>query len=63
MTTRRPLGTGPEPATDDTRGLSPTAPAPRALLAAERLDGLDAAPPVLRPTGRRTLGTGTERHG
>ncbi|MFH9125722.1 hypothetical protein [Streptomyces globisporus] len=57
MTTRRPLGTGPVPADDD-QGTPPGAPVPRAVLAAERLDGASAAPPVLRPVGRRPLSTG-----
>lgn len=57
MTTRRPLGTGPAPAIDD-QGTPPGAPVPRALLAAERLDGVTGAPLVPRPAGRRPLGTG-----
>lgn len=57
MTTRRPLGTGPVPAIDD-QEVPPGAPVPRAVLAAERLDGVAAAPPVTRPAGRRPLSTG-----
>ncbi|MEV7167430.1 hypothetical protein AB0N60_35705 [Streptomyces microflavus] len=57
MNTRRPLGTGPAPALDDHR-TPPTAPVPRAVLAAERLDGVATVPPVLRPAGRRPLNTG-----
>ncbi|MCX4516070.1 hypothetical protein OG402_38335 [Streptomyces anulatus] len=56
MSTRRPLGTGPVPAVDD-QG-TPGVPVPRAVLAAERLDGVVAAPPVPRPAGRRPLSTG-----
>lgn len=57
VTTRRPLGTGPVPAADN-QGAPPGAPVPRAVLAAERLDGATAAPPVSRPAGRRPLSTG-----
>ncbi|MFE9701594.1 hypothetical protein [Streptomyces sp. NPDC006270] len=58
MTTRRPLGTGPAPAVDD-QGTPPGVPVPRAVLAAERLDGAAAtAPPAPRPAGRRPLSTG-----
>lgn len=64
MTDRRMLGSGPRPA-DDTRPADTEL--PRALLAAERIDpqatqATQAAPtpaPV-RPTGRRTLGTGSD---
>ncbi|WP_228183953.1 hypothetical protein [Streptomyces anulatus] len=56
MSTRRPLGTGPVPAVG-TPG-TPGVPVPRAVLAAERLDGVSAAPPALRPAGRRPLSTG-----
>ncbi|MFJ2154048.1 hypothetical protein ACIOHB_35490 [Streptomyces microflavus] len=55
MATRRPLGTGPVPAVDN-QGAPPAV--PRAVLAAERLDGATATPPVLRPAGRRPLSTG-----
>ncbi|MEV7659887.1 hypothetical protein AB0O39_37730 [Streptomyces anulatus] len=57
MTTRRPLGTGPVPAVD-TDGASPGVPVPRAVLAAERLDGVASVPPVPRPAGRCPLSTG-----
>ncbi|MGW7231136.1 hypothetical protein [Streptomyces cyaneofuscatus] len=57
MTTRRPLGTGPVPAVDK-QGAPPGGAVPRAVLAAERLDGATAAPPVSRPAGRRPLSTG-----
>ncbi|MFI6143410.1 hypothetical protein ACIBCC_35115 [Streptomyces griseus] len=57
MTTRRPLGTGPVPAIDD-QGTPPGVPIPRAVLAAERLNGAAAATPVARPAGRRRLSTG-----
>ncbi|MEW2071390.1 hypothetical protein [Streptomyces sp. NPDC007346] len=57
MTTRRPLGTGPVPAADD-QGAPPGGAVPRAVLAAERLEGATAAPPVSRPAGRRPLSTG-----
>ncbi|MFI5726755.1 hypothetical protein [Streptomyces cyaneofuscatus] len=57
MTTRRPLGTGPVPAVDN-QGAPPGGAVPRAVLAAERLDGATAAPPVSRPAGRRPLSTG-----
>ncbi|MFJ2438815.1 hypothetical protein ACIOWM_36990 [Streptomyces anulatus] len=57
MTTRRPLGTGPVPAVD-TQGAPPGSPIPRAVLAAERLDGVATVPPVPRPAGRRPLSTG-----
>ncbi|MFF2235708.1 hypothetical protein [Streptomyces anulatus] len=56
MTNRRPLGTGPVPAAD-TPG-TPGVPVPRAVLAAERLQGAATAPAVLRPAGRRPLSTG-----
>ncbi|WP_326621924.1 hypothetical protein OH797_39565 (plasmid) [Streptomyces anulatus] len=59
MTTRRrPLGTGPVPAIDDTPGAPPGGAVPRAMLAAERLPGAATAPSVLRPAGRRPLSTG-----
>ncbi|MFF0199018.1 hypothetical protein ACFYT5_39580 [Streptomyces anulatus] len=58
MTTRRPLGTGPVPAVDDDQGPPPGVPVPRAVLAAERLQGAATAPAVLRPAGRRPLSTG-----
>ncbi|MCX4971079.1 hypothetical protein OHA98_41445 [Streptomyces sp. NBC_00654] len=55
MITRRPLGTGPVPISAvDNPELSAAA-VPRAVLAAERLADADAAPPVRRPAGRRTL--------
>ncbi|WP_406486674.1 hypothetical protein [Streptomyces sp. NBC_01563] len=57
-TDRRPLGTGPTRADlSRTRDIEP--PAPRALLAAERLPLVQAAaePPPARPDGRRTLGS------
>ncbi|WOP07020.1 hypothetical protein R2B67_35900 [Streptomyces cyaneofuscatus] len=57
MTTRRPLGTGPAPAVDN-QGAPPGKAVPRAVLAAERLDGATAAQPVSRPAGRRPLSTG-----
>ncbi|MFF0199031.1 hypothetical protein ACFYT5_39645 [Streptomyces anulatus] len=57
MSTRRPLGTGPIPAVD-TPGAPPGVPVPRAVLAAERLEGAATAPAVLRPAGRRPLSTG-----
>ncbi|MFJ7415605.1 hypothetical protein ACIQWZ_33105 [Streptomyces sp. NPDC098077] len=57
MTTRRPLGTGPVLIVDD-QGTPPGVPVPRAVLAAERLDGVAAAPLVTRPAGRRPLSTG-----
>ncbi|MGC5530392.1 hypothetical protein [Streptomyces sp. SR-10] len=58
MTARRPLGTGPAPAVDDDdQGAPPDAPVPRAVLAAERLDGGATVQPVLRPAGRRPLST------
>ncbi|UZI26651.1 hypothetical protein [Streptomyces sp. VB1] len=57
MTNRRPLGTGPVPAIDD-QEVPPGVPVPRAVLAAERLDGVAAVQPVLRPAGRRPLSTG-----
>ncbi|MFE9701615.1 MULTISPECIES: hypothetical protein [unclassified Streptomyces] len=57
MTTRRPLGTGPVPAVDD-QEVPPGIPVPRAVLAAERLQGAAAAPAVSRPAGRRPLSTG-----
>ncbi|MFJ2437864.1 hypothetical protein ACIOWM_32070 [Streptomyces anulatus] len=57
MTTRRPLGTGPVPAVG-TQGTPPGSPVPRAVLAAKRLDGVAAVPPVARPAGRRPLSTG-----
>ncbi|MEV5259902.1 hypothetical protein AB0L02_17830 [Streptomyces anulatus] len=58
MTTRHPLGTGPVPAVDDDQGTPHGVPVPRAVLAAERLNGVTAAPPVPRPAGRRPLSTG-----
>ncbi|MEV7907324.1 hypothetical protein [Streptomyces anulatus] len=61
MTTRRPLGTGPVPPAVDTQGAPPPdSPVPRAVLAAERLNGAVTAPapPVARPAGRRPLSTG-----
>ncbi|MGW7097618.1 hypothetical protein [Streptomyces sp. NPDC054874] len=57
MTTPRLLGTGPVPAVD-TQGAPPGAPVPRAVLAAERLEGAATAPAVLRAAGRRPLSTG-----
>ncbi|MGW4221791.1 hypothetical protein ACWEJZ_32885 [Streptomyces bacillaris] len=57
MINRRPLGTGPAPAVDN-QGAPPGKAVPRAVLAAERLDGVAAAPPVSRPAGRRPLSTG-----
>ncbi|MFD6587721.1 hypothetical protein ACFWED_12640 [Streptomyces anulatus] len=57
MSTRRPLGTGPVPAAD-TPGVPHGVPVPRAVLAAERLEGAATAPAVLRPAGRRPLSTG-----
>ncbi|MFD4666595.1 hypothetical protein [Streptomyces halstedii] len=62
-THRRPLGTGPAPASADNPGLSPGeigAP-PRAGLAAERLPTIPTAddePVPVRPAGRRVLGAG-----
>ncbi|MCD9904478.1 hypothetical protein LUR56_39300, partial [Streptomyces sp. MT29] len=41
---RRPLGTGPAPAVDN-QGAPPGKAVPRAVLAAERLDGVAAARP------------------
>jgi hypothetical protein len=61
MTDRRTLGSGPRPA-DDSRPANTEL--PHALLAAERIDAQatqavpDPAAPA-RPTGRRTLGTGS----
>ncbi|MEU0255765.1 hypothetical protein ABZ299_25480 [Streptomyces sp. NPDC006184] len=53
MTDRRPLGAGPCPADTELPG------APRARLAAERLEaGAAPAAAPARPTGRRVLGTG-----
>ncbi|MDX3596609.1 hypothetical protein PV749_36360 [Streptomyces sp. ID03-2B] len=46
MTNRRPLGTGPVPAVDDTPGAPPGGAVPRAVLAAERLEGAATAPPA-----------------
>ncbi|MFD6479028.1 hypothetical protein ACFWEH_36575 [Streptomyces anulatus] len=55
MNTRRPLGTGPVPAVD-TPG-TPGAPVPRAVLAAERLNGVAAGfvvvPLAVVPAGRQ----------
>ncbi|SEB29517.1 hypothetical protein SAMN04490357_0011 [Streptomyces misionensis] len=57
MTDRRPLGTGPDRA--DLSRTRDTEPAPRAQLAAERLEAVPAAEPKPRPTaGRRMLGAG-----
>ncbi|MFD6803032.1 hypothetical protein [Streptomyces cyaneofuscatus] len=68
MTTRRPLGIGPVPAVDN-QGAPPAV--PRAVLAAERLDGATAAPACVparratpaqhRPHHRRVTGTGATR--
>ncbi|WP_069755621.1 hypothetical protein [Streptomyces sp. EN16] len=58
MTTRRPLGTGPVPAVDTQGAPPPGSPVPRAVLAAERLNGVATVPPVARPAGRRPLSTG-----
>jgi hypothetical protein len=57
MIDRRPLGTGPRPADTEVPG------APRASLAAERLEphtdtGTAPAAAPSRPDGRRTLGAG-----
>ncbi|MFJ2101501.1 hypothetical protein ACIOHR_30510 [Streptomyces anulatus] len=57
MSTRRPLGTGPVPAIDP-QEVPPGMPVPRAVRAAERLEGAATAPVVLRPAGRRPLSTG-----
>ncbi|MFC8374050.1 hypothetical protein ACFUIT_39945 [Streptomyces sp. NPDC057239] len=59
MTDRRPLGTGCDRA-DLSRAPDTELPdAPRARLAAERLDVQAAtAPAPARPAGRRALGTG-----
>ncbi|WP_331762157.1 hypothetical protein OG473_38365 [Streptomyces anulatus] len=63
MTTRRPLGTGPVPAVDTQGTPPPGSPVPRAVLAAERLDGVAAVPPAARPAGRRPLSTGPTADG
>ncbi|MFE5772686.1 hypothetical protein ACFQ7O_30485 [Streptomyces sp. NPDC056485] len=62
MTERRALGAGPRPATP----LDQSADSRRARLAAEPTEAprtpADALAAVLRPSGRRRLGTGTERY-
>lgn len=61
MPTRRPLGTGPVPAVD-TQGPPPGVPVPRAVLAAEHLEGAATAPAVLRPAGQRRPRPAGTRH-
>ncbi|MFF4013287.1 hypothetical protein [Streptomyces sp. NPDC001717] len=56
MTERRPLGTGPRPATPPAQ---PTA-GRRARLAAEPAELVEASASAPRSRGRRTLGTGTD---
>ncbi|MER6160307.1 hypothetical protein ABT147_32940 [Streptomyces sp. NPDC001868] len=64
MTDRRPLGTGCDRADLSRTGDTELPDAPRARLAAERLDVQAAtAPAPARPAGRRALGTGAGADG